>query len=84
MSEDIKKGLLGIVVDETEVSKVMPEINSLTYRGYAAQDLCQYCRFEEVVYLILNKDLPNTIQLRKFEKEEKEEIEIYQKICMKL
>ena len=48
MSEDIKKGLLGIVVDETEVSKVMPEINSLTYRGYAAQDLCEYCRFEEV------------------------------------
>ena len=33
MSEEIKKGLLGIVVDETEVSKVMPEINSLTYRG---------------------------------------------------
>ena len=27
MTEDIKKGLLGIVVDETEVSKVMPEIN---------------------------------------------------------
>ena len=25
MSDDIKKGLLGIVVDETEVSKVMPE-----------------------------------------------------------
>ena len=71
MSEDIKKGLLGIVVDETEVSKVMPEINSLTYRGYAAQDLCEYCRFEEVAYLILNKDLPNTIELRKFEKEEK-------------
>ena len=39
MSDDIKKGLLGIVVDETEISKVMPEINSLTYRGYAAQDL---------------------------------------------
>ena len=71
MSEDIKKGLLGIVVDETEVSKVMPEINSLTYRGYAAQDLCEYCRFEEVAYLILNKDLPNTIELRKFEKEER-------------
>ena len=71
MSEEVKKGLLGIVVDETEVSKVMPEINSLTYRGYAAQDLCEYCRFEEVAYLILNKDLPNTIQLRKFEKEEK-------------
>ncbi len=76
MSEDIKKGLLGIVVDETEVSKVMPEINSLTYRGYAAQDLCKYCRFEEVAYLILNRDLPNTIQLRKFEKEEKDNREL--------
>ena len=71
MSDDIKKGLLGIVVDETEVSKVMPEINSLTYRGYAAQDLCEYCKFEEVAYLILNKDLPNSIELRKFEKEER-------------
>jgi 2-methylcitrate synthase len=29
--------------------KVMPEINSLTYRGYAAQDLCEYCRFEELL-----------------------------------
>ncbi len=76
MSEDIKKGLLGIVVDETEVSKVMPEINSLTYRGYAAQDLCEYCKFEEVAYLILNKDLPNTIELRKFEKEEKNNREL--------
>ena len=40
MSDEIKKGLLGIVVDETTVSQVMPDINSLTYRGYAVQDLC--------------------------------------------
>ncbi len=71
MSDEIKKGLLGIVVDETQVSKVMPEINSLTYRGYAVQDLCEFCRFEEAAYLILNGDLPNSIQLKKFEKEEK-------------
>ena len=71
MSDEIKKGLLGIVVDETQVSKVMPEINSLTYRGYAVQDLCEMCKFEEAAYLILNGDLPNTIQLRKFEKEER-------------
>jgi len=76
MSDEIKKGLLGIVVDETEVSKVMPEINSLTYRGYAAQDLCEYCRFEEVAYLILNKDLPNSIQLKHFEKDEKNNREL--------
>jgi len=72
MTDEIKKGLLGIVVDETTISQVMPEINSLTYRGYAVQDLCEMCTFEEVAYLILNGDLPNSIQLNKFEKEERE------------
>ena len=72
MADEIKKGLLGIVVDETTISQVMPEINSLTYRGYAVQDLCEMCSFEEVAYLILNEDLPNSIQLNKFEKEERE------------
>ena len=71
MTDEIKKGLLGIVVDETTISQVMPEINSLTYRGYAVQDLCEMCSFEEVAYLILNGDLPNSIQLNKFRKEEK-------------
>ena len=69
MSEDIKKGLLGIVVDETTISQVMPDINSLTYRGYAVQDLCEKCSFEEVAYLILNKELPNKTKLKKFKKE---------------
>ncbi|WP_415300851.1 bifunctional 2-methylcitrate synthase/citrate synthase [Candidatus Pelagibacter sp. Uisw_134_02] len=74
MSDEIKKGLLGIIVDETEISKVMPEINSLTYRGYAAQDLCARCDFEEVAYLILNKELPNKKQLKEFKKELSKEI----------
>jgi len=69
MSDDIKKGLLGIVVDETTISQVMPDINSLTYRGYAVQDLCEKCSFEEVAYLILNKELPNKTNLKKFKKD---------------
>ena len=73
MSDEIKKGLLGIVVDETEVSKVMPEINSLTYRGYAAQDLCAKCKFEEVAYLILNGELPSKKQLKVFENIERKD-----------
>ena len=71
MSEEVKKGLLGIVVDETTISQVMPEINSLTYRGYTVQELCDKCSFEEVAYLVLNGELPNKKQLRKFEKEER-------------
>ena len=76
MSDEIKKGLLGIIVDETEVSKVMPEINSLTYRGYAAQDLCARCEFEEVAFLILNKELPNKKQLKEFKKDLSKEISL--------
>ena len=72
MSDEIKKGLLGIVVDETTISQVMPDINALTYRGYAVQDLCETCKFEEVAYLVLKGDLPNSIQLNKFKKEERE------------
>ena len=71
MVVEIKKGLMGVTVDETSISKVMPEINSLTYRGYAAQDLCAKCKFEEIAYLILNGDLPNKRQLKAFEKEER-------------
>ena len=71
MSDEIKKGLLGIVVDETTVSQVMPDINSLTYRGYAVQDLCEKCNFEEVAYLVLNGELPNKKQLKNFIKEER-------------
>jgi 2-methylcitrate synthase len=65
MSE-IQKGLAGVVADATGVSKVMPETNSLTYRGYAVQDLAEHCRFEEVAYLILNGELPNAAQLKEF------------------
>lgn len=68
---DIYKGLIGVTVDETAISKVMPETNSLTYRGYAVQDLAEQCRFEEVAYLIWNGDLPNREQLEEFIRHER-------------
>ena len=80
MKIDIKKGLMGVTVDETSISKVMPEINSLTYRGYAAQDLCKNCKFEEIAYLILNGNLPNKKQLKAFEKEERKDRKLSQSL----
>jgi 2-methylcitrate synthase/citrate synthase II len=68
---EIKKGLVGVIADETKVSEVMPDINSLTYRGYAVQDLAEVCIFEEVAYLLLNGELPNKAQLSKFQEEER-------------
>ena len=63
---DVKYGLAGVMADDTAVSKVMPETNSLTYRGYAVQDLATQCQFEETAYLIWNKELPSQKQLDDF------------------
>ena len=60
---EIQKGLAGVTVDTTAISKVMPETNSLTYRGYAVQDLCAHASFEEVAWLMWNGDLPTAAQL---------------------
>jgi 2-methylcitrate synthase/citrate synthase II len=68
---NIRKGLDGVLVDETSVSRVVPETNSLTYRGYAVQDLCEHCCFEEVAYLLWNGELPTRSQLRTFRKNER-------------
>ncbi len=80
MSDEVKKGLLGIVVDETKISQVMPEINSLTYRGYTVQELCDKCSFEEVAYLVLNGELPNKKQLKEFIKEERSDRKLSKQI----
>ncbi len=73
---EIKKGLVGVIADETKVSEVMPDINSLTYRGYAVQDLAEACVFEEVAYLLLNGELPNNSQLANFQEKERNNREI--------
>jgi 2-methylcitrate synthase len=70
---EVRKGLVGVYADVSAISKVMPETNSLTYRGYAVQDLAENCRFEEVVYLLWNGELPNRRQLAAFEKAERAE-----------
>ena len=49
---EIKKGLAGVVVDTTAISKVNPETNSLLYRGYPVQDLATQLPFEAVALLL--------------------------------
>ncbi|WP_137875036.1 bifunctional 2-methylcitrate synthase/citrate synthase [Rhodococcus sp. Q] len=67
----IYKGLAGVVVDTTAISKVVPETNSLTYRGYAVQDLAEHCSFEQVAYLLWNGELPTDAQLEQFVQRER-------------
>jgi citrate synthase len=67
----IYKGLAGVVVDTTAISKVVPETNSLTYRGYPVQDLAAHCSFEQVAYLLWHGELPNDGELALFNQRER-------------
>ncbi len=60
---DIKKGLAGVVVDYTAISKVNPETNSLLYRGYPVQELAATQPADAVAYLLWNGELPTAEQL---------------------
>ncbi|KQM39219.1 bifunctional 2-methylcitrate synthase/citrate synthase [Microbacterium sp. Leaf203] len=68
---DIKKGLAGVTVDETAVSKVNPETNSLLYRGYPVQELAATQSFEAVAFLLWNGELPDAAQLADLRKTER-------------
>jgi 2-methylcitrate synthase len=60
---EITKGLAGVVVDRTAVSKVNPETNSLLYRGYPVQELAERLSFEEVAWLLWHGELPTEDEL---------------------
>lgn len=68
MTEDrtIHRGLAGVVVDHTAVSKVNAETNSLLYRGYPVQELGERCSFEEVAWLLWHGELPTAQQATDF------------------
>jgi citrate synthase len=65
--DDIKKGLAGVTVDYTAISKVNPETNSLLYRGYPVQELAATQSFEAVALLLWNGDLPTESERAEFE-----------------
>ncbi|MGC0142028.1 MULTISPECIES: bifunctional 2-methylcitrate synthase/citrate synthase [unclassified Pseudactinotalea] len=68
---EIKKGLAGVYVDETAISKVNPDTNSLLYRGYPVQELAEQCSFEQVAYLLWHGEMPTEEQLADFERTER-------------
>lgn len=67
----IYKGLAGVVVDTTAISKVVPETNTLTYRGYPVQDLAAHCSVEQVAYLLWHGELPTDQELALFTQRER-------------
>lgn len=60
------KGLQGIVIAQTQLSKVDGTIGKLQYHGYNIMDLAEKALFEEVIYLLWNNKLPNKAELDAF------------------
>jgi len=67
----IYKGLAGVPVDYTAISKVNSDTNSLLYRGYPVQELAASVTFEEVAYLLWYGELPDDTRLAEFEERER-------------
>lgn len=53
------KGLEGVVVAETELSKIYGDEGRLIYRGYEIEDLAENATFEEVAHLLWHGELPD-------------------------
>jgi len=63
---DIKKGLEGVIVDNTSISLVDGEAGRLYYRGYPIEDLVKQ-PFAAVAHLVVFGDLPDAARLEEFE-----------------
>ena len=67
-----KKGLEGVIADESAISKVIPEKSSLIYRGYSVEELAKHSSFLAVVYLLWKGEIPSQEQLSDFINQEKQ------------
>jgi citrate synthase len=66
MSEELKKGLEGVLVAESSLSYIDGDEGKLVYRGYTIDDLARNASFEEVVYLLWHGQLPTADELASF------------------
>ena len=70
------KGLEGIVAAQTQISSIIDD--TLTYVGYGIDDLAENASFEEVVYLLWHKRLPNEKELAELKQQLEDNAEIPQ------
>lgn len=74
------KGLKGVIANETGLSDVRGEEGRLLYCGYEIEDLVDLCSFTEIIYLLLNKRLPNRDELEGLEQRLRHDRELPQPI----
>ncbi len=60
-------GLRGVAAASSSISDVNGEKGELIYQGYNIHDLAKHSTFEEVIFLLWNKRLPNAAELSELE-----------------
>jgi len=58
MSDEVKRGLEGVVVSESRLSYIDGDAGELGYRGYAIEDFAREASYEEVLSLLWNGEWP--------------------------
>ena len=66
MTDELKRGLEGVLVAESDLSYVDGEVGKLVYRGYDIEDLARGASYEEVLYLLWHGSLPTAAELDAF------------------
>ncbi|TKX63710.1 citrate synthase [Halorubrum sp. ASP1] len=66
MADELKRGLEGVLVAESDLSYVDGEVGKLVYRGYDIEDLARGASYEEVLYLLWHGSLPGAAELDSF------------------
>ena len=69
MSDEVRKGLEGVLVAESGMSYIDGDAGTLVYRGYPIEDLARDASYEEVLYLLWHGELPDRGELDAFEEE---------------
>ena len=65
----LHRGLREVYIDRTTSSYIDGKAGKLWYRGYSIDDLATNCTFEEVIYLVMNGELPTQSELDAFVQE---------------
>jgi citrate synthase len=73
MSDELKRGLEGVLVAESGLSSIDGDAGRLIYRGYGIEDLAENASYEEVLYLLWEGELPTRSELDDFTAEMVEE-----------
>ncbi|ALG81146.1 citrate/2-methylcitrate synthase [Halanaeroarchaeum sulfurireducens] len=63
---EVQKGLEGVIIDESEISRVFGEEGKLLLRGYEINDIAENADYPETLYLVWNGELPTEEEYEKF------------------